>query len=98
MRVVVDAPVQMGRELVLLRQTAGATSPRDLEAMLSALGNALPPQQAATALEYAPGEARLKGLPTGSDTAIAESLRASGYSVRAEGNLFILQPATGAAP
>lgn len=97
-KVVVDAPVQMGRELALLRQTAGATSARDLEAMLSALGTALPPQQAATALDYAPGEARLKGLPTTSDSAIAESLRASGYSVRAEGNLFILQPATGAAP
>lgn len=97
-KVVVDAPVQMARELALLRQTAGATSARDLEAMLSALGNALPPLQAATALDFAPGEARLKGLPTGSDTAIAESLRAQGYSVRAEGNLFILQPATGAAP
>ncbi|WP_295953685.1 type II secretion system protein GspL [Rhodoferax sp.] len=101
-KVVVDAPVQMARELALLRQTAGATSARDLEAMLSVLGTALPPQQAATALDFAPGEARLKGLPTGSDTATAESLRAQGYGVRAEGNLFILQPipqpATGAAP
>ncbi|MBC7681661.1 MAG: general secretion pathway protein GspL [Ferruginibacter sp.] len=101
-KVVVDAPVQMGRELALLRQTAGATSTRDLEAMLNALGNALPPPQAATALDFAPGEARLKGLPTSSDSAIAEKLRASGYSVRAEGNLSILQPlspsATGAAP
>jgi len=101
-KVVVDAPVQMVRELALLRQTAGATSNRDLEAMLSALGSALPPQQAATALDFAPGEVRLKGLPTdstsGTGRAIAESLRAGGYGVRAEGNLFILQPAIGAAP
>ena len=101
-KVVVDAPVQMARELALLRQTGGATSARDLEAMLSALGSALPPQQSATALDFAPGEARLKGLPTDSSTdtgrAVADSLRASGYSVRAEGNVFILQPATGAAP
>ena len=101
-KVVVDAPVQMARELALLRQTAGATSARDLEAMLSVLGSILPLPQAAAALDFTPGEARFKGLPTGGDTAIADSLRASGYSVRAEGNLFILQPisppATGAAP
>lgn len=101
-QVVVDAPVQMARELALLRQTAGATSPRDLEAMLSALGTSLPPQQAATALDFAPGEARLKGLPSGSDASLGNALRGSGYSVRSEGNLFILQPispsATGAAP
>jgi general secretion pathway protein L len=101
-KVVVDAPVQMAREMVLLRQTAGATSPRDLEAMLSALGNTLPPQQAATALDFASGEARIKGLPTSNDPGIAQNLRTQGYSLRAEGNLTILQPAalsaTGAAP
>jgi general secretion pathway protein L len=95
---VVDAPVQMARELALLRQTAGATSARDLEAMLSVLGSVLPPGQAATALDFAPGGAKLKGLPSGSDSAIADKLRASGYSVRAEGNQLILQPATGTAP
>ena len=59
--------------------------------------SALPPPQAATALDFVPGEARLKGISSGNDSAIAEKLRASGYSVRTEGNLLILQPATGAA-
>ncbi|WP_367847391.1 type II secretion system protein GspL [Rhodoferax sp. WC2427] len=101
-KVVVDAPVQMGREMALLRQTAGATSARDLEAMLSVLGSTLPPQLAATALDFAPGEARIKGLPTGGDPALAQNLRSLGYSLRTEGNLTILQPAapsaTGATP
>ncbi|BDT68953.1 hypothetical protein os1_31400 [Comamonadaceae bacterium OS-1] len=97
-KVVVDAPVQMAREVALLRQTAGATSARDLEAMLSTLGSSLPPQVTATALEYAPGEARLKGLPTGGDPAITQNLRANGYSLRTEGNLTILQPAPPSAP
>lgn len=105
-KVVVDAPVQMAREMALLRQTAGATSARDLESILSALGNALPPPQTATALEFAAGEARIKGLSTGSDPGIADNLRSMGYSLRSEGNLTILQPApppasppaTGAAP
>ncbi len=99
-KVVVDAPVQMGREVALLRQSAGATSARDLEAMLSTLGQALPPPLAATALDYAPGEVRLKGLPSGADAAVAEGLRAQGLRVRTEGNQFILQAATapGATP
>ena len=98
-KVVVDAPVQMERELALLRQAAGATSPRDLEAMLSALGSALPPQQSATGLDFATGEARLKGIANGTETPVAQALRSQGYSLRSEGNLLILHPpAPGATP
>nr|WP_315237350.1 type II secretion system protein GspL [uncultured Albidiferax sp.] len=97
-KVVVDAPVQMGRELALLRQAAGATSARDLEAMLSALGTALPPQYSATGLDFAPGEAKLKGLPSNTEQPVLDALRSQGYSLRSEGNLLVLQPAPGAAP
>ncbi|WP_394788958.1 type II secretion system protein GspL [Rhodoferax sp.] len=97
-KLVVNAPVQMGREMALLRQTAGATSPRDLETMLSVLGSALPPQQSATALDFAPGETRLKGLPSSTDAAITEALRGQGYSLRSDGNQLVLQPAAGTAP
>ena len=41
-KVVVDAPVQMERELALLRQSAGSLSPRDLEPLLAAAADALP--------------------------------------------------------
>jgi general secretion pathway protein L len=46
-RVVVDAPLQMAREVAALRQATGAASGRDLEAMLSAIGKALPVDPAA---------------------------------------------------
>jgi general secretion pathway protein L len=91
-KVVIDAPVQMAREVALLRQAAGATSTRDLEAMLSALGGALPPGRSADALDYNPGELRLKGLNlTPSElNALTERLRPQGYSTRDEGSNTLL--------
>ena len=60
-KVVVDAPVQMAREVATLRQATGAPSNRDLEAILAAAGSALPAGKAVTAIEFAAGEARLQG-------------------------------------
>jgi len=90
--------VQMSRELDLLRQSVGATSARDLEPMLSALGAALPPQLSASQLDYSPGEIRLRGIDPAPTADALTSLRSSGYSLRSEGNLLILQTAGGAAP
>lgn len=97
-KVVVDAPLQMARELALLRQSAGATSARDMEPMLSALGAALPPQLSASQLDFSPGEMQLRGLDAVPDAAALASLRSSGYSLRTEGNQWILQATSGAAP
>jgi general secretion pathway protein L len=41
-QVVVDAPLQMAREVDRLREASGQLSAQDLEAMLAALGQALP--------------------------------------------------------
>src|SRR3989344_5303385 len=59
-QVVVDAPVQMERELAQLRQAAGAVSARDLEPLLAAAGATLPSGRQPTGIEYAPGELRLR--------------------------------------
>lgn len=97
-KVVVDAPVQMGRELAQLRLASGASSGRDLEAMLSAVGNALPPGRSATALDYSNGELQLKGLNLSASEAeaLTERLRPQGYRSRSEGSnqLLIQQDAT----
>ena len=61
-KVVVDAPVQMERELTLLRQKAGSVSPRDLEPLMAAAGGALPDGRVPSAVEFAPGELRLRGV------------------------------------
>ncbi len=92
-RVVVDAPLQMERELAALRQATGATSPADLEAMLAAVGSALPAGASPTAIEFSSGEARLKGLSLKPDEAATLKTRLNDlhYSARTQGDALILQ-------
>lgn len=101
-RVVVDAPTQMAREVELLRQSAGAYGQRDLEAMLGALGTALPPGQALQGIEFGNGEARLLGLATDPDAtaALNAKLRAHGLVAQGDGDRLVLRPlpAAGATP
>jgi general secretion pathway protein L len=91
-KVVVDAPVQMEREVAALRQATGATSGRDLEAMLAALANSLPPQRAATGIDYANGELRLRGLGLNPDEArmAAGTLKAQGYNATQSGDMLVV--------
>jgi general secretion pathway protein L len=97
-KVVVDAPVQMEREVAALRQLTGATSGRDLEAMLGALSAASPPQRPVSALEFSNGELRLKGLAYSADEArnVAAALKAQGLSALLQGETLVITQ--GAAP
>ena len=87
-KVVVDPPLQMEKEVALLRQAVGATSGRDLEAMLGALAGVVPPMQPLAALDYSGGELRLKGQPYTADDARALSpfLRSQGYAAELRGD------------
>jgi general secretion pathway protein L len=93
-RVVVDAPLQMEREVSALQQAAGAVSGRDLEAILTALSAVTATDQALTAIEYTAGEARFKGLQLkpGEAEELAARLRAHGYTARTEGEQLVIQP------
>lgn len=93
-RVVVDAPVQMAREVEQLRQASGAYGPRDLEAMLGALGATLPPGQVPQAIEFGNGEARLRGLANSPEAlaALNGRLRAHGLAAQSEGERLLLRP------
>ena len=91
-QVVVDAPVQMERELAALRQAAGSVSPRDLEPLLATAGAALPAGQLPSALEYSAGELRLRGVTLSADelAAVDTRLQAAGYSARLDdGSLWL---------
>ncbi len=87
-RVVVDAPVQMERELALLRQSAGALSAGDLEPLLSATAGALPAAWQASAIDYSAGELRLRGpaLSAEEQSRATAAARASGYQLHTEGD------------
>ena len=95
-QVVVDAPVQMERELAQLRQAAGSVSRRDLEPLLAAAGTALPAGSQPLAIEYAPGELRLRGmmLPPEGETEIIARLEPLGYRARLEDGSLVLQAST----
>lgn len=92
--VVVDAPVQMARELALLRQTAGSAGPQDFEALLAAAGTALAEGPAPTGLEFSPGRLRLNGVTLAPDSLAAAQARvqALGFALRAEDGGLTLRP------
>lgn len=93
-KVVVDAPVQMAREVATLRQATGTLSNRDLEAILSAAGSALPAGKTVSSIEFAAGEARLKGLNLGSEevAAMITKLRPVGFTARIDGDVLTIRP------
>ena len=61
-KIVVDAPVQMARELALLRQAAGGASATDFDSLLTAVGSLGGGTTSPLAVDYAANEIRVKGL------------------------------------
>ena len=92
---VLDAPVQMQRELVRLQQTAGALSLGDLETLFGAIDqasggeNLLP-----STVNYTPGEGRFAGWRATEDQvrALQQTLERAGWRVRFDGNEMAMSP------
>ena len=95
-RVVVDAPVQMERELVRLRQASGAASPSGAEALLAAAGAVLPAGRSPAAFDFSGTELRLVGLQLQTEEAgnLITALRARGIAARTEGEALLLHNET----
>jgi len=93
-KVVVDAPVQMEKEVAALRQATGTTSGRDLEAMLGALSAASPPARTVSGIDFSQGELRAKGLAYTPDEArtVGASLRSQGFSAVMQGETLTITP------
>jgi general secretion pathway protein L len=93
---VLDAPVQMQRELGRLQQASGALSARDLETLLTALAQVapthLPPP---SVLVYADGELRLSEWAADEQTLreLALALERNGWRTRLDGTELSLQAA-----
>ena len=91
--VVVDAPLQMARELARLRQASGQLGPSDLEAQLQALGAALPEGTAGPArLAYEDGVLQWPALALSPQqtSALQQALAARGYQLHSEGRQWRL--------
>lgn len=61
-QLIIDAPLQMERELAQLRQRSGTPQHTDLEPLLAALAPLLPVGQSPSQLDYANQQLRLHGL------------------------------------
>jgi general secretion pathway protein L len=91
-KLVVDAPVQMEREVAALRQQTGIASARDLDALLGALALALPAGRVPATLEYGNGELRAGGLPLSAEEfrGLASQLKNLGYAAGSEGSVVVV--------
>lgn len=87
-KVVVDAPVQMEREVAQLRQAAGSLSHRDLEPLLAATGAALPANQIPAMVEFADSELHLTGISLSNEelAQVNQRLQADGFVARTQGH------------
>lgn len=92
-QLVVDAPLQMAREVAALQQATGGLTAADLEPMLGALASSLPPGRSPSSIDYSAGQLRLRGLgiQPSDEAALSTTLSARGYSARMEGDLLLVQ-------
>jgi len=96
--VVVDAPLQMAREVAALRLATGAVSNRDLEPMLAAVAQNAQTARSPSAIEFAANELTLKGfaVPPAEASALNQALAAAGYSSHGDGDAWVIKPAANA--
>ena len=92
-RVVVDAPMQMERQVQSLMAQSGAVSAHDFEAMAKALGAVLPPGTVPATLDFAPGELRATGLALDPQmlAPARAALSSQGYSVEQAGDALVIR-------
>jgi len=89
---VIDAPLQMQREVAALQQKSGAASSNDLEPLLAALAGVLPAGQTPTQIHYANHALRVQGIALDGNAAGVASLKTQGLNLRQDGNdTWVLQ-------
>jgi len=91
--VVLDAPLQMQRELARLQQASGQLANTDLEAILSAVGETAQNTEAPRSLDYTAGELQLVGLQPApaAQAGWQQALKARGYRVQSNGSTMTVQ-------
>lgn len=83
---VIDAPLQMQREVDLLQQRTGSTSRTDLEPLLASLAGVLPTGQTPQQLHFANHALRVQGVALDNTPSALARLQSQGLSLRQDGN------------
>jgi len=89
-QVVVDAPLQMAREVAALQRASGTAAGSDLESMLALFSALAPENYSATAIEFVAGELRLKGTGVADPAALAGQLKAAGLRASQQGDAWLI--------
>jgi general secretion pathway protein L len=89
---VLDAPVQMQRELTRLQQASGTLSAQDLEGMLAFIA-ATEPGASLSSIDFLSGEARLGigGLPDDRLLALQQAMASRGWQVSSDSGMLNVQ-------
>lgn len=92
--VVVDAPLQMAREVAVLQRASGVASGTDMEAMLAALGAQLPVTHSLTSIDYGAQELRAKAaaISAAEQAQVALALKQQGLTATWDGAQWLLKP------
>ncbi len=89
---VIDAPLQMQREVDALQQKSGSASSTDLEPLLAALAGVLPAGQTPQQIHFANHAVRVQGVMFDVSSAGMAHLKSQGLSLRQDGNdTWVLQ-------
>ncbi len=89
---VIDAPLQMQREVDALKQKSGSASSTDLEPLLAALAGVMPAEQTPQQIHFANHALRVQGVTFDSNAPGMARLKAQGLNLRQDGNdTWVLQ-------
>ena len=89
---VIDAPLQMQREVDALQNTSGHASSTDLEPLLATLSGVLPAGQTPQQIHFANHALRVQGVAIDPNSAGNARLKAQGLNLRQDGNdTWVLQ-------
>jgi general secretion pathway protein L len=89
---VIDAPLQMQREVDLLQQKSGVASSTDFEPLLTTLASVLPTDQTPAQIHFSQQTLRVQGITPDTQAPGMSGLQRQGLSLRQDGNdTWVLQ-------
>ena len=88
--VVVDAPLQMAREVAALQRATGGVAGTDMESMLASFAAVAPAGYALMSIEFVATELRLQGPDLGDPSVVVARLKASGLRATRQGEQWLL--------
>jgi general secretion pathway protein L len=89
---VIDAPLQMQREVDALQQKTGIASRTDFEPLLAAFADVLPAGQTPSHIHFTPHSLRVQGVTLDANAPLTPALKTQGLQLRQDGNdTWVLQ-------